>query len=482
MTKLNHKIVALGIIENLAGEGKDYIGAVHKHAFEIKNMPLASASNLMLNMPDNLFLSQFGADIVRNKSDSHGMPTYPTSKSWQSIKQETIFNTEKNGNNTSLYVHIPFCESTCSYCHYIKTDKSTENINRYIDALSKELDLLSQKAPSRLSSVYIGGGTPSILPTHSIRQLLSSINENFVIDSDTDFTFEASPVTLQLDDGYDKMSLLKEFNVNRVSMGVQTFDQAILKICNREQTLEQVWEAIQLINRIGIETTDADLIIGLPHQTLPQIEHDVNQLISLGLDEITIHPLGLKTDSRLYSYFQRYPLAFPSREVKFLSILFADAILNKSGFVSYLPKHYGKPNRERFIYEKYRRIYNSNLLAAGLSASGFYNGFQYGNSAVFNDYIDTISQNKLPITKGIKVDGNETMRRFIIMHIRTLEGINIDEFMRVFGVLPNTVFEKELSLLNSLGLMQRENGHIKCTNIGKFFTDFAAYQFISKQN
>jgi len=482
MIDIVHRSAARNITEQLSGTGKGFVTAVHEYALKTKNRPLVSASELMLHMPDALFISQFGADIARAGSDSHGMPTYPTSNYWQPIQQEAIFSSEKSGNAISLYVHIPFCENFCSYCHYIKAPLKTDNINRYIEALSREISLLSQRAPSTLSSVYIGGGTPSLLPVRAIRQLLDSIQRNFVVTEDTDYTFEVSPVNVQREEGYDKIALLKEFNVNRVSMGVQTFDQDVLKICNRSQTPEQVRDAIETIHKVGIKTTDADLIVGLPQLTLPRIELDVNQLISFGLNEITIHPLGLKSGSKMHSYLESHPDAFPSREVKFLSMVFADAILAENGFVTFLPKHYGKPDSERFIYEKYRRIINSDLLAVGLSSSGYYHGFQYGNTAVFKDYIGALSQNKLPITKGIKVDGDESMRRFIIMSIRTLEGINKDLFLNRFGIFPNEAFKKEFSLLTSLGIIYDENDCIKCTNIGRFFSDFAAYQFISRRD
>ena len=238
-------------------------------------------------------------------------------------------------------------------------------------------------------------------------------------------------------------------------------------------------KAIRNAKSAGFDALDADLMVGLPTQTLSDVGDDIGKLIALGPNEITIHPLGLKNGTPMYSLLKDNPNIFPSQESGFLMRVVAQECLTNGGYAMWLPKHYGLQNGRRFRYETLRRDPKNNLVVAGLSSSGYYNGFQYGNVRDFSDYYAAIDEGALPLLAGVKVSGDEHMRRWMIMGLRTPEGVNIKSFTREFGVSPKEVFPKELSELESQGVVVAGVDSLRCSKIGMYFADYAATRFIS---
>jgi oxygen-independent coproporphyrinogen-3 oxidase len=201
-----------------------------------------------------------------------------------------------------LYIHIPFCQQRCIYCDFYSTTHSVDQSLAYVQAVANEMRHRRDQLPStRLSSVYIGGGTPSLLPLQAIQLLFSAIRSNFTINENAEITFEANPDDINS----ELLDTLISVGVNRISLGVQSFNDKQLQILHRRHSSAQAIKAVQLIHRKGIHHISIDLIYGQPHQTVETWRHDLRMALSLPIDHLSAYALSVegKTPSGRTSYF-----------------------------------------------------------------------------------------------------------------------------------------------------------------------------------
>lgn len=340
----------------------------------------------------------------------------------------------------NAYIHIPFCKSKCKYCSFVSYP-SLDLKERYLDALQKEIKYHYKNEP--LKTLYIGGGTPSILEVFEIE----AIARNFNFEKDYEFTVELNPETLNA----EYFQGLKEVSVNRLSFGCQTFDDNILKLIGRRHNSEQVKTAVKFAQDIGFENISLDFIYGLPAQTIEGFEADLREADGLGVKHISLY--GLKIDEGCY-FFSNPPENLPDNDTQADMYLRAIETLTTSGFEHYEISnfaHKGFESRHNLNYWD-----NNTYYGFGLAAHGYVEGVRYSNYEDFESYF------KFPHIHDLihRPDKSEQLEEEIFLGFRKMSGLNVEDINRKFGI----DFDKKYSdiltkYLESKHILKTEKGY-----------------------
>lgn len=345
---------------------------------------------------------------------------------------------------TSAYIHIPFCKSKCKYCSFV----STENIDKktgYLYSLLKEIDYYY--AGEQLKTLYIGGGTPSVMEIDELSKILSK----FSFTSNAEITIEVNPndITEKYSDG------LKQLGFNRVSMGAQSFDDNILKIIGRRHSSEEIYKAFEILRNSKFENISLDLIYGLPTQTIKIFENDLKQIISLGVEHLSLY--GLKIDEGCY-FYQHTPENIPDEDAQADMYLMAGEITKQNGYNHYEISNYSKSN--------YNSKHNTNYWKCGgyygfgLSAHGYTGEIRYSNTTDMTRYLDSPTSRDF----GKFLTKQEMLEERIFLGFRLEEGVNVSEINQLFNI---DFDEKYKNILKKY----TNSGHIIKTNNGYKLSD-----------
>lgn len=314
----------------------------------------------------------------------------------------------------SAYVHIPFCVKKCKYCSFV----SFENLEKrkgYIYSLLKEIDYYYNGEP--LKTLYIGGGTPSVLPMDELIKIINKFN----FASDYELTLEVNP-----NDITEEYAIrLSESGVNRVSMGAQTFDENILKDIGRRHNPKDVINSVSLLKKYGFDNISIDLIYGLPNQSVEGFKNDLLKVFQLDVNHISLY--GLKIDKGSYFYTNR-PLNLPDDDIQADMYLVANSLTKEYGFNHYEISNYAKDtyqSKHNVNYWKCGEYYGF-----GLSAHGYENGIRYYNTSNLTEYM----QNPLSRDEGKFLTFNEKLEEKIFLGFRLEEGIDVEEINKLFNI------------------------------------------------
>lgn len=309
----------------------------------------------------------------------------------------------------SIYIHIPFCSSICSYCDFCKVIKNEKWIHEYLKALENEIK--ANYKGEKIKTIYIGGGTPSTLSLNSLEKLFKII-KIFNQDSDTEITFETNSEDLTI----DKIAFLKK-HVNRLSIGVQTFDQNIITKLNRKLNIDNIKLAFKNFKNINI-----DLMYGFHNQTLEDLKKDLQQIINLNPTHISTYCLILEPHTKLY--IEKYKEVDDELERKMYDYIVKT--LKNNNYNHYELSNFCKNNYE----SKHNLVYwnNENYYGFGLGASGYINNVRYENTRSLNDYL-----NQKYLLNKHTLSQDEIMQNEFILGLRKIKGINKQKFYQKYG-------------------------------------------------
>ena len=305
----------------------------------------------------------------------------------------------------SLYIHIPFCNKICDYCDFTKLQYFRKFAVDYLDALKDELDSYNIKD---LKTIYVGGGTPTALDDDLFLKLLEIIDP--YRDDAKEYTFEANPESLSL----EKIKMLKEHGVNRVSLGVQTTNDKILKAVNRDHTFEQVKTAIKNLKEQGIDNINVDLILGLPHTSKKILENDIKNVLSLDVKHISCYGLTVNPHTALFNKGFKEPSGDVLRQ--YYDIV--EEILKENGFIHYEVSNWSKPGYQSKHNLTYWR--NEQYFGVGLGASGYIGETRYKDTINLSQYLTRVFVNEQE-----KVSNKDKITYQIMLNLRTIEGLDM---------------------------------------------------------
>ena len=304
----------------------------------------------------------------------------------------------------SLYIHIPFCNKMCDYCDFTKLQYFRNFAIDYLKALKDELASYNIKS---LKTIYVGGGTPTALEDDLFLELLQIIDP--YKEGVVEFTFEANPESLSL----NKAKMLKEHGVNRVSIGVQTTNDEILKLVNRDHSFKQVQEAIKNLKGVGIDNINVDLILGLPHSSKKILEEDLKNILSLGVKHISCYGLTVNPHTVLFSKGFQEPKSDVLRD--FYDII--EQTLKNKNFVHYEVSNWAKPGYESKHNLTYWR--NEQYFGVGLGASGYIGDIRYKNTVNLSQYLK-----RAFVFEKEEVSNKDKNTYQIMLNLRTIEGLD----------------------------------------------------------
>ncbi len=364
-----------------------------------------------------------------------------------------------------LYIHIPFCYKKCSYCDFVSFGGRQEFLPPYLHALKEEA--IKFKGVD-IDTVFIGGGTPSLMETNQIEDLCAFLHQNFNIKSDAEFTMEANPQSLT----FDKIFAAKNGGVNRFSVGAQSLTDSVLNELGRSHTLKQFEDAIENIKKADIKNFNLDLIFALPNQTLKMWQETLNKAINYGSMHISCYSLILDEQTPLGALYKAGKITVPDEEIERLMYKAIKETLEKNGIYQYEVSNYAKKGCECKHNIKYWQA--EEYIGLGCAAHSYYNGARYNNTINLEDYINQkdIVQNKEILIK------KDMQEEFIFLGLRMNRGIDLEKYKKRFNsdfLLENS---KPIQKLKKINLIDFNERYLYLTEKGMDLLDSVVLELI----
>lgn len=330
-------------------------------------------------------------------------------------------------NKSGLYIHIPFCDKRCDYCAFVSSVQSEEQKEKYIKNLINEIHIAKKNTENVIfDTVYIGGGTPSCLTENLLSKLICEIRKSFKIEQ-KEFTVEGNPTSLSL----EKLKLLKELGVDRVSVGVQSFNDNLLQSVGRLHDSKRAVECLSNAVELGLKVS-ADGIIGLQGQTREDITHFVKTVSDLGINHISLYSLIVEENTPLFSKVQTggYIPSDDDTERDFYD--FARALLKQYGYSRYEVSSFSRNNERSVHNQKYWS--GVDYYGFGLSARGLSNKIRYRVTDSFTEYYDMLEKGQLPHFQEEILSDKDRIFEMIMLGLRTEKGVDFENLNREFNI------------------------------------------------
>jgi len=375
----------------------------------------------------------------------------------------------------ALYIHFPFCLQKCRYCSFnsIPIPQNDLQVTRYLQALEREIALYASCCQNEsLSSIYLGGGTPTVLTADSLCQILFCCRENFAFSPEIEITIEANPGTVT----EEMLQLLREAGVNRLSLGVQSFQPAELQLLGRSHTVSDVYAAYDAARKAGFDNVNLDLIYALPGQSLQTWRDNLCSAIQLDPDHLSIYGLSLERDTPLAHDLERGKLEPCSEEMQISMWEETASIVAEAGFIRYEISNYARPGkacRHNITYWE-----NKPYLGVGAGAHGYYGHVRYGNEEGIQKYIEMVEKGEFPRAFEEHQTQKEEMVDTIIMGLRLTKGLSRLDFTRRFGCSFESLYEKQLRKMVEDGLMGISDEAIFLTDRGRILSNYVFSCFV----
>ena len=382
---------------------------------------------------------------------------------------------ENTVKNIGIYVHIPFCKSKCYYCDFTSFDNKENYIEKYIKCVNKEIEF-SSKVPKIVTTIYIGGGTPSSIDEKYIESILKTIYKNYKVIDNAEITIEVNPGTCTL----KKLKAYKNMGINRLSIGLQSSNDKLLKEIGRIHNYSQYEKTIEYAKKVGFKNISTDMIIGLPNQTIYDIEDTLNKLLNLKIKHISVYSLIVEENTKMYDLINTKKLLLPDDEIERYMYWYAKRKLEDNGFIHYEVSNFALPG--------YMSIHNMDCWSQkryfgfGVSASSFVSNTRFTNTSCIETYIKNIENKKFLQNKKIDevLDEEGLQKEYIMLGLRKLAGFNIYDFIKKFRINPLKTYNKNFEKLFKQNLLEIDysNMNIKLTHKGLDFANIVWEEFV----
>ena len=363
---------------------------------------------------------------------------------------------------TSVYVHIPFCVKKCGYCDFNAYSGYRDSTKaRYADALIAEIAARGDKS-LRVPTVFFGGGTPTTLPAEILGQILAAVREAFAVDNNAEISVEANPG----DASAEYLSALRGAGFNRLSWGVQTFNDRLLRTIDRIHSADDARHAIALAKDAGWENLSLDLMFALPRQTLPDFDRSLDAAFALDVPHISMYALIVEEGTAFGARRDRGTLPLPSEKTE--AAMFARAIERtaEAGYRRYEVSNFARPGYECRHNQVYWR--NEPYLGFGAGAVSYQGGTRSMNEKLPARYADTVEKLGTATTWSETLTPEETMGETVMVGLRLAGGVDLSRFAARFGVQAETVFATEIARFTENGLLETVDGYLRLTPHGLF--------------
>ncbi len=390
--------------------------------------------------------------------------------------------TNPNEQLLAVYVHIPFCQTRCSYCAFNTYTGLTDQMAPYMNALAREVRLVGNETHRPVHTLYFGGGTPSLIQVSGINTIIETCAEMFALSADAEITLEANPGSVNqtyLDD-------LLHIGVNRLSIGMQSAHEQELRLFGRGHSVEDVQTTVTMARRAGFDNISLDLIYGVPHQSFEMWQKSLDTALSFEPDHLSLYGLGLEDGTPMQRQVQRGKLPLPDDDLAADMYDWATERLEVAGFEQYEVSNWSKPGyacRHNIHYWR-----NLPYLGLGAGAHGYAAGIRYSNVLLPAHYIARINAQSgsrpFPLSAAaeeiIPIDAQESMAEMMLMGLRLLvEGVALDDFAARYGHDLWSVYGPELERMIEYGLVERTaNDRVRLTKHGRLLSNRVFEEFV----
>lgn len=375
-----------------------------------------------------------------------------------------------------LYVHIPFCKQKCMYCDFPAYQNLQDYYETYVYALVQEIDLWVSEHPESTSkaidTIYFGGGTPTELSIQQLQMILDKIKNTFTITDDCHMTIESNPGEVNL----HYLTKLVKLGFNRISFGVQTFDDKLLTMLHRSHNGEQAKQAVYDAKEAGFADINIDLIYGLPRQTLEDIQHNLDIVKDLPINHISTYGLQVEVGTYLYHLVQKNLISIPSETIDESMYDTMMEGLKDLGFERYEISNFAKANSYSRHNLKYWHYID--YLGFGAGAHSFYDGVRRSNNRNVMPYIQSVDRYIMPTIDTETITLERAQEDFCFLALRTKWGLDERKFEDKFGVSVHNLFGTTLEDLVSKDLLEYQSGSYHLTAEGAKHGNYVFSQFI----
>ena len=392
--------------------------------------------------------------------------------------------------NLGIYIHIPFCIKKCSYCDFISFENKLDFQGKYIEQLKKEIE--SQKEilkNSDITTIYIGGGTPSAIKSKYIVEIINYLNEyiNFKESNNIEITIEVNPGTVT------KQKLTDYYNsgINRISIGLQCVQDRLLKIIGRIHNFEQFLETFKMAREVGFKNINVDLMIGLPEQNIEDIKQSIEKILELNPEHISVYSLIVEEGTKISKKIEEAFYQLPDEELERMEYSYVKNKLELAGYNHYEISNFAK---EGFFSKHNLNCWKQEeYLGFGIAAHSYYDNIRFSNTIDLNKYLNAKSKdfeeaNIENMIKLVKINSLKEIhevqseldkkREYMLLGLRTLKGVSITEFKQKFIENPIYLFRKELEKLVNEELIEIDLDYIKLTRKGLDLANLVWEEFV----
>lgn len=373
----------------------------------------------------------------------------------------------------AVYIHIPFCAHKCHYCDFTAYLMDGQPVDAYLKALEQEMEQwTAQVPPGEISSIYIGGGTPTVLSPQQMEQLLANIRRSFPHwSAEVEFTVEANPETISR----PLLEVLYAGGVNRLSFGAQTFRPHLLQQIGRAHGVKEIIEAFVMAREVGFGNLSLDLMFGLPNQRVADMQHALEETLALQPEHLSCYSLKIEERTPFYQWERQGRLPLPTEDEEFSMYQLTRQFLAAQGYQQYEISNFSLPGWESEHNSAYWR--NDAYYGLGAGAHGYVQGQRHANVKSIREYIAQSERGQLPIAEQYAVSLQEQMEDFMILGLRLMRGVSREVFYQRYQQSLDQVFGKVIAQLQEKGLLATEEQRLYLTEKGILFGNevFAAF-------
>jgi oxygen-independent coproporphyrinogen-3 oxidase len=384
-----------------------------------------------------------------------------------------------------LYIHIPFCEQKCPYCDFnTYAGVKSQLVEDYVCALRRELvaQLTPLAAAGRsVDTIFFGGGTPTVLSAEQLESILKTCCESIAVQPDAEITIEANPSTIAgLERNPElspaKLEHLRRAGFNRLSIGVQSFDENCLRTLGRAHSAAAAKETFRLARLAGYDNISIDLIFAVPGQTMAVWQRTLAEAVELQPDHISTYCLTYEKETPFYRWRETGRLMPLSEDVEAAMLEITMETLTNAGYEQYEISNFARDGKRSQHNQIYWR--GEEYVGTGAGAHGYLSGVRYWNEKLPQRYIERVSKESRAIDGSEQLSPQEKLGEALMLGLRLLDGVHLDAMTERFQLDPRAVFRREMNRLQELGLLRHEQNRLALTRQGLFFANQVFMEFI----
>lgn len=379
---------------------------------------------------------------------------------------------------TSLYIHIPFCLKKCLYCDFNSMADSSVTLEEYAGAVLKEMALRAERLPGPVTAptLYFGGGTPSLMAPDLVARLIDACRRLFGLVHDAEVTLEANPGTLT----FEKLRRYRQAGINRLSLGVQSFNDRYLSLLGRVHTSREASDAFVMGREAGFDNVGIDLIHSLPGESLTDWLDDLDRAVRLGPEHISAYGLTIEEGTPFHALEKNGELCLPTEDESARMFRQTMEFLAEKGYEQYEISNFSRPG----FRSRHNRVYwrRGNYLGFGAGAHSFLTlsrfGTRWRNSLSPDAYRASIGSAVLPEEEAVFLTERDAMAEFFFLGLRMMEGVDLGQFYEEFSVAPDDVWPGVIPRLVARGLLQSFAGRLRLTEQGIILSNRVFLEFL----